>query len=139
MSEPLLLDTHCWIWMQDGRTEEFSPQGKAAIQHAANEGHLLVSAISTWEVGMLESKGRISLSIDCERWVDQALAMPGLRLVPLTPKIMIESTRLPGEFKGSLADYMLIATARVEGARLMTKDRRILTYGRSKHASVLHA
>jgi len=139
VSEPLLLDTHCWIWMQDGRMEEFSPPGRAEIRNAVIDGNLLVSAISAWEVGMLESKGRISLSIDCERWVDQALAMPGLRLVPLTPKIMIESTRLPGEFEGSLADYMLIATARIEGARLMTKDRQILRYGRAKHVRVLHA
>jgi PIN domain nuclease of toxin-antitoxin system len=119
--------------------EEFSPPGRAEIRNAVIDGNLLVSAISAWEVGMLESKGRISLSIDCERWVDQALAMPGLRLVPLTPKIMIESTRLPGEFEGSLADYMLIATARIEGARLMTKDRQILRYGRAKHVRVLHA
>jgi len=119
--------------------EEFSPAGKAAITAAVIDDNLLVSAISAWEIALLDSKARISLTMDCERWVDEALAMPGLRLISLTPKILVHSTRLPGEFHGDPADCILVATARIEGARLMTKDRGILRYGRSKHVSVLHA
>jgi PIN domain nuclease of toxin-antitoxin system len=62
-----------------------------------------------------------------------------LQLAPLTPSIAILSTRLPGNFHGDPADRFLVATARIDGARLITKDRRILEYGREKHVSVLSA
>jgi PIN domain nuclease of toxin-antitoxin system len=95
--------------------------------------------ISVWEVGLLDSKGRISLTMDCERWITEALATPGLQLAPLTPAIALHSTRLPGEFHGDPADRMLVATARMEGAQLLTKDQRILDYARMKHIRVLSA
>jgi len=53
-----------------------------AIERAAVEARLVVSAISVWEVGMLEAKGRIVLPLDVMQWVDRALAAPGLRLQP---------------------------------------------------------
>jgi PIN domain nuclease of toxin-antitoxin system len=139
VSEPLLLDTHCWIWMQDGRMENISPAGKAAIRKAAMDKRLLLSAISVWEIGLLESKGRISLAMSCERWVAEALTIPGLRVVPVSASIALMSTRLPGEFHSDPADRILVATARIELARLLTKDQNILEYGRQKHVSVLSA
>ena len=139
MSEPLLLDTHCWIWMQFGLMDHFTPAGRDAVREASRNNNLWLSVISIWEVGLLESKGRLALFMSCERWVEEALAMPGLRVAQITPRITIHSTRLPGEFHGDPADRILVATARIEGARLMTKDRRILSYGRAKHVSVLHA
>jgi PIN domain nuclease of toxin-antitoxin system len=135
----LLLDTHCWIWLQDGRMDKFSAAGKSAIRRATRDRDLLVSVISVWEVGLLDSKGRISLTMDCERWITEALATPGLQLAPLTPAIALHSTRLPGEFHGDPADRILVATARMEGAQLLTKDQRILDYARMKHIRVLSA
>jgi PIN domain nuclease of toxin-antitoxin system len=139
VSEPLLLDTHCWVWMQFGLTDRFTAAGRAAIRDASRDDNLWLSVISIWEVGLLESKGRLALFVSCERWVDEALAMPGLRLAQITPRIALQSTRLPGEFHGDPADRILVATAMIEGARLLTKDRQILSYGREKHVGVLHA
>lgn len=139
MPEPLLLDTHCWVWMQFGLTENFSAAAKRAIEEAAAAHRLLVSPISAWEVGLLQSKGRLDLFVDCEIWITSALSTPGLRLAPLTPFIAVRSTRLPGNFHGDPADRILVATARTEGARLVTKDRQILEYGRKKYLSVLSA
>jgi PIN domain nuclease of toxin-antitoxin system len=139
MAEPLLLDTHCWIWMQFGLMDQFTREARTAIDRAVREDRLFVSVISVWEIGLLESKGRIALFIEYERWIRQALATPGLQLAPLTPSIAILSTRLPGNFHGDPADRFLVATARIDGARLITKDRRILEYGREKHVSVLSA
>jgi PIN domain nuclease of toxin-antitoxin system len=61
---------------------------------------LLISIISIWEVGLLESKGRLDLNGDCEQWIEEALAMPGLSLVPLTREIALDCTRLPGTLHG---------------------------------------
>jgi PIN domain nuclease of toxin-antitoxin system len=134
--QPLLLDTHCWIWSQFGLDHEFSPAGLSLFRQAASDGNLRLSIISVWEVAMLESKRRIHLQMDCFDWINQALQTPGLSLIPLTPEIAVESTRLPGSLHSDPADRILVATARNVGARLMTRDRLLLKY---KHARVVSA
>jgi PIN domain nuclease of toxin-antitoxin system len=140
MPEPaVLLDTHCWVWIQFGQEEKFTRAERSTIERGARAGRLLVSVISVWEVGMLESKGRLELNMSCGEWIKQALATPGLGLTPLTTEIAIESSRLPGVFHGDPADRILVATARITGARLLTKDERLLEYGRERHVGVLPA
>jgi PIN domain nuclease of toxin-antitoxin system len=134
--EPLLLDTHCWIWLQSGQVEKFSSESVKRIRQAASVGMLRVSIISVWEVALLESKRRIQLDMDCMGWVSQALKTPGLTLIPLTPEIAVESTRLPGSLHSDPAERILVATARHIGARLMTRDQQLLKY---KHARVVSA
>ena len=60
----------------------------------------------------------------------------GFKLVPLSPKIAIESTRLPEQFHGDPADRILIATAREENAVLITYDTKLLIYGHDRFFSV---
>jgi PIN domain nuclease of toxin-antitoxin system len=133
---PLLLDTHYWIWLQNGDGQQFSSGILRAVESAAALGTLLVSVISVWEVAMLESKGRVRLLVPCEQWVLEALATPGLQLMPLTPEIAIDSTRLPGPFHGDLADRILVATARRNGARLLTRDQKLIRYGRNGRVAI---
>lgn len=137
--QPLLLDTHCWLWMEAGEMQEFSQGGRSAVREAASKSSLLVSVISVWEVGILESKGRIRLRTTCEEWVREALANPALTLVPLSPEIALDSTRLPGSLHADPADRILVATARRMGARLLTRDRKLIEYGRRGHVSVVPA
>ena len=134
---PLLLDTHYWIWLQAGASEEISHSIRKSIDQAAMAGSLLLSVMSVWEFGMLESKGRVQLDKPCEQWVQDALATPGLSLAPLTPEIALASTRLPGQFHGDPADRIIVATARVLGAQLVTRDARIVEYAQKRHVSVL--
>ena len=136
---PILLDTHCWIWLQSGQLEKFSQGTVAHIQQAGAVGMLRVSVISVWEIALLESKGRIRINMDCLEWVRRALETPGLSLVPLTPEIAVESTRLPGNIHADPADRILVATARNLGARLMTRDQALLDYGRKRHARIVSA
>ncbi|HVN06463.1 MAG TPA: type II toxin-antitoxin system VapC family toxin [Bryobacteraceae bacterium] len=136
---PLLLDTHCWVWLQSGELQRFSTGSVAAIERAAQSGLLRVSVISVWEIALLESKGRVQMHMDCMEWVRRALETPGLTLVPLTPEIAVESTRLPGEFHADPADRILVATARNIGAPLLTRDRALIAYGRKRHARIMAA
>lgn len=137
MSKLLILDTHIWIWVINGTVERLSTQGLDAIQQAGTDGQLGVSAISVWEVGMLEAKGRVHFQKVCLDWVREALCAPGLRLIPLTPEIAIESSRLPGNLHGDPADRILAATSRNLGATLVTQDRLLLDYGAQSYISVL--
>lgn len=133
----LVLDTHVWLWAVEGSQHELAAQAIAEIDGASRRGEILVSAISVWEVAMLEAKGRISLSRPVEDWVRSALRAPGIRLLPLTPEIAFESTRLPGSVHGDPADRILVSSARLVGGRLATRDRTILGYARGGHVAVL--
>jgi PIN domain nuclease of toxin-antitoxin system len=136
---PILLDTHCWVWSQFGHDHEFSALGLSTFKQAATDGMLRLSVISVWEVALLESKQRLHLHMDCMEWVRRALETPGLSLVPLTPEIAVESTRLPGNMHADPADRILVATARNLGARLMTRDQALIDYGRKRHARIVSA
>ena len=135
-SEPLLLDTHYWIWLQSGLKYQLTPKILRLIEQAAAKGRMLLSVISVWELGVLEAKGRVRLQLPCDQWVREALATPGLSLAPLTPEIALESSRLPGAFHGDPADRIIVATARSFGARLLTRDRKMIEYGRQRHVAV---
>jgi PIN domain nuclease of toxin-antitoxin system len=84
-----------------------------------------------------QREGRIRLAKECLAWVGDALRAPGIALVPLTPEIAVESSRLPGSFHGDPADRILVATARREGAILVTRDEGILAYGKAKRVAVM--
>jgi PIN domain nuclease of toxin-antitoxin system len=136
-SNLLILDTHIWIWAITGNVARLSAEGLEAIERASRSQQLGVSAISVWEVGMLESKGRVQFNKVCLDWVRDALSAPGLRLLPLTPDIAIESSRLPGSLHGDPADRILAATTRILDATLVTKDRMLLEYGAQSYISVI--
>ena len=133
----LLLDTHVWLWFALGDTGRLNTRMQILIETASLSGGLLVSAISVWEIGMLEAKGRITLGMPCEQWVNAALALPGLRLAGLTPEIAIASSRLPGEMHGDPADPILAATARTRNAVLATADERLVEYGKAGFLRIL--
>jgi|HubBroStandDraft_1064217.scaffolds.fasta_scaffold36434_4 PIN domain nuclease of toxin-antitoxin system len=138
-SELLLLDTHCWLWVHLGLMPRMSRASLAAIQNAESYGNLRVSVISIWELAMLEKRGRIALPMNVRTWVEQALSKPGIAVAPLTPEIAIESVHLPGAIHGDPADRILVATARVLGATLVTKDTQLLRYSQQRHVRALEA
>jgi PIN domain nuclease of toxin-antitoxin system len=123
----------------EGTAAELSAAAIEAIEKASDAGAVRVAAISVWEVAMLEARGRLSLALEIDEWVRQALAAPGIQWVPLSPEIAVDSARLPGDPAGDPADRMLMATARRIGASLVTRDERILEYARSGHLSVVDA
>jgi PIN domain nuclease of toxin-antitoxin system len=132
-----LLDTHVWLWFALGDAERLAAPVRKKIVAATHGGSLAVSAISLWEIGMLEVKGRIVLGMPCEKWVATALALPGLRLIGLEPEIAVASSRLPGEMHGDPADRILAATARARDAVLATADERLVEYGKAGFMRVL--
>lgn len=133
----LLLDTHIWIWTVNKEVDKLSVTALNTIAQAEFSQTLAISAISVWEVGMLEAKGRITCTPDCSTWINQALSFPGLTFIPLTPDIAIQSSRLPGEIHGDPADRILAATCLQMNASLLTKDRQLLAYGANSHIDVI--
>ena len=136
---PLLLDTHVWIWLMEGSVGRLSPAVVRAIEEAAAEGRVRIHPLSVWELGMLVRKGRLSLAGPVERWVEEALAVEGLTLTPLTAAMALEAAAIPDPFPGDPVDRMLVATARLLGATLVAADRRILEGAEGAGVGVLEA
>ena len=135
----LLLDTHCWLWAQLGLVRRLSQAALKAIQNAESDGALRVSVISIWELAVWEKRGKLALPMDVRTWVEEALSKPGISVAPLTPEIAIESVHLPGELHGDPADRMLVATARMLGATLLTKDAQLIRYSHQRHVRAVEA
>lgn len=134
----ILLDTHIWIWFVNGNEELAKPIRKK-INAAIQQNTIAIAAISLWEIGMLESKNRITLGMPCLEWINKSIELTCLQVLPLTPTIAVESCSLPGSFHGDPADRLIIATSRVEGATLITRDDKILKYSQKKYISALRA
>ena len=139
-SEPraLLLDTHVWIWFMLA-SAELALSSRDAINRAAALGQLRIAAISVWEAALLASRGRIALGRPLGQWITGAVSAPGLSIEPLLPQIAVEGCSLPDAFHRDPADRLIVATARVANATLMTRDRRILDYADRGHLTAIAA
>ena len=120
-----LLDTHVLIWWLSDRTQ-LSPGQREVIESATPDVPVSVSDISLWEVAMLASLGRIRLALPLREWLDKAVAPPLVRRQGISPAVATEVAALPDSFHRDPADRILVATARVLGATLLTNDRRIV-------------
>ena len=140
ISDPglLLLDTHVWLWLVAG-SPDLSGDARDMIKGAIEAGTLRLAAISLWEIALLASRGRIILGKSIGLWLDEALADPGPAIDPLSPQVAIEAFSLPDAFHRDPADRLIVATARVANAALMTRDRGILDYAARGHLTAVAA
>lgn len=121
-----LLDTHVLIWWLDDR-DRLSHAQMEILSKASAESPLVVSDISLWEVAMLHGLGRIHLTIPLREWLEKAVSPPLVRRQDISPAIASELALLPDSFHRDPADRILVATARVLGLTLLTRDRRIVS------------
>ncbi len=108
--------------------ERLSPAARTAIDRETERGQILVSAISCWELTLLIRKGRLVLSLDAADWIAASEALPFLRFAPVDHHIAIQANRLRGELHEDPADRLIVATALVLGATLVTRDERLRAY-----------
>lgn len=121
-----MLDTHAWIWWAD-ESERLSIGARESIAEA---GAIGISAISCWELAMLENKGRLRFAGGSRSWIRAAVARPGITALPLDPQTAIDAAYLSQDdgFPDDPADRFIYATARNHGAPLVTADRTIRDY-----------
>ena len=120
----ILLDTHIWYWWAGG----FSKLTAHHRQLIDDADELGVSVISCWEIAKKCQTGKLDLDRPVDEWLPMAVALPQVRLLPLTTEIEIEACHLPGEFHRDPADELIVATARIHGIPLLTVDAKILAY-----------
>jgi len=119
-----VLDTHILLYWF-GNAESLSAEQRHVLQTASAGNPLLVSDISLWEIATLYSLKRITLDRPLRVWLERATAAPLVIRVGISPAIAAEVARIPESFHRDPADRILVATARVLGAVLLTSDPRI--------------
>lgn len=121
----ILLDTHAWVWYI-GDPGRLSPVALTALDSERALGRpLLISCISTWEVALLVTRGRLDLTMDCRDWIGRCEALPFLRFIPADNAILLRSVLLEPPLHPDPADRIIAATALVHGATLVTADGRL--------------
>lgn len=122
----ILLDTHVW-WWSVAEPGNLSPAAMEAIR-IQKPAWRAIASISIWELAMMAVKKRIEIDIPVAVWLARAVHDTGITVIELSPDIAVDSCTLPGSFHKDPADRIIVATARVHGLTLLTKDQGILGY-----------
>lgn len=69
--------------------------------------------------------------MDVDSWFDAYLRKGGVSLAQLSVRILISANQLPGLAPSDPADRIMIATARQLNLAIVTRDARILDYGKA--------
>lgn len=115
----LLLDTHCWLWMQV-TPERFGERAGALVRDLDNE--LLLSAASSWEIAIKYGLGRLVLPEAPERYVPDRLHSSGVTPLPVQHDHALRVSSLPQHHRDPF-DRLLVAQAQAEALTLLTVDR----------------
>ncbi len=117
----LLLDTHIWIWYQEGNPR-LSPSLIEIIEDETNQ--LYLSPISVWETLLLAEKKRVVLEPNPEAWIKDSLGQLEIVEAPLSYEVMILSRKLDLVHQDP-ADRFIAATAVYYDLVLATVDKNL--------------
>jgi len=124
----IFLDTHAWVWWVSN-PEKLSAPARERIDMAASLNQkIYISTISAWEIAMLATRGRLQLTMDVKDWIARSESLPFFHFIPVTNQIAVKSVNLPGKLHSDPADRIIIATAMIQEATLITADDKILEY-----------
>ena len=116
----LLLDTHALLWWLSA-----DPTLDAAAASAiADAETVMVSAASAWEISIKQAVGKLTGPDD----LAGELVANAFTPLPVTVEHALAAGALPPHLADPF-DRMLVAQARLEGLTLVTRDRRLASYG----------
>lgn len=122
----IIIDTHIWIWWVTNSTS-LNKEHRSFLEKQ-KAGEIAINSISCWEVAKLVELGKLELNISVEQWLKEAIDYYNVTALPLDIPVIVESTRLPGNFHKDPADQLIVASARVLDIPLLTEDSKILKY-----------
>ncbi len=121
----LILDTHALVWLTND-DRRLGDDARRAIDEAWANGAAAVSAITFWEIAMLQAKGELDSVVDAGT-LRARLFQYGLHEIPVDGEIGIEATQL-ADFHRDPADRIIVATAALGDHQLVTSDGKILDW-----------
>ena len=121
-----MLDTNALLWSIIGDTSKVSSEVQAEIDAQVAAGDVVVSAITFWEMRHVRRKNNPAVALPPIAGLRQDLLRSGLREIPLTGDVLIDSIELADSgFHDDPMDQMIVATALSLNLPLATADRRI--------------
>lgn len=116
----VVLDTHIVV---HAANDTLTPARKRLLDDDASE--LLVSAVTLWELTKLVELGHLNMPDGFDRFILHLCSHPRYTIAHYDAALMIELLDVAPKMHKDPADQIIVATARVRGASLMTNDRRI--------------
>ncbi|HLW54829.1 MAG TPA: type II toxin-antitoxin system VapC family toxin [Candidatus Angelobacter sp.] len=113
-----LLDTGVFLWSL-GSVEKLNQAAQELL--VRNHDELYLSAVSSWEISIKNSAGKLELPEPPQRYVPQRMRLLGLRSLPITHSHALAVSELPQHHNDPF-DRLLIAQALSEGLTLMTAE-----------------
>lgn len=119
----VVLDTSALVWWTTD-PPRLSERAGNAIDRATE---ILVNAISIWEIGLKSKNGTLILPESVREYARGLRELARLAIRPTDVDTWIASLELDWDHKDP-ADRVIVATARLAQAPLVTSDGRILDY-----------
>ncbi len=99
--------------------------GKKTQKLLANSEHIYISPVSVFEIAIKNMIGKVHLTLPLRN----LLGMHNFVSLPLRVEDALETYSLPSLSRHDPFDRMILATARANGAKLLTSDRKLLGMG----------
>ena len=120
----IVLDTHVLVWWLADALK-LSTAAKKAIQAGAAKSEVLISAATILEIATLVRRQRLVLTTGFDEWLADLRELPELQIVPVNADIAARAGSFGTEVHGDPIDRLIIATALVSKAKLVSADATI--------------
>jgi len=120
-----LLDTHVFVRFVNG-DPKLSRKQQQVLNRMSAQTPFLLASISLWEIANLASLERLKFEMSFRDWLEEALTIAHCEICDLTPAVAAEVFALGDRLHRDPADRVIVATARVHGATLVTSDASII-------------
>ena len=120
----LLIDTHCWLWWLS-EPERLQQNALNILKNAENA--VLLSPVSSWEIAIKYSIGKLPLPQTPEEFVPSRMERDGITALPIHHSHTVKTAALPFHHNDPF-DRLLIAQAIVERIPIMTVDPQFNLY-----------
>ncbi len=120
----LLLDTCTFLWIASGSTQ-LSRRAAQLFRDPANE--VFLSVVSTWEIAVKHSLGRLPLPAPAGEYIVALRERHGIATLTLNEEEALYLPRIPKLHRDPF-DRMLVCQAIVNGLAILTPDPLISQY-----------
>jgi len=120
----ILLDTHCWLWMQ-ADSKRLSQQTQAILQDPNNQ--LFLSAASSWEIAIKYALGKLPLPLPPMEYVLSRMDASSITPLPIQHSHALRVASLPHHHADPF-DRLLVAQAQLESLDILTADPKLEAY-----------
>lgn len=122
----VLLDTHCWLWMQVS-PDRLSAEARSLASDPGTD--LYLSAASSWEIAVKWQLGKLPLPESPRLYVPSRMERQGVLGLPVQHHHCLAVAELPAHHRDPF-DRVLLAQAQIEGLAFMTADEALRAYER---------